>query len=303
MRSGPILPPRVPAPSPASRTGGRGSALILIVIVVALLGAPACATTTTAYSIPRGAPEVRSAAALIQDDHGRVLFQKNADQQRPIASITKLMTAMVVLDTRVALQTPIGITDEDRDRLRHSRSRLIIGEAVLPRYHLMNLALMSSDNRAASALSRTTLHGGTPNFVAAMNGKARKLGMTQTTFADASGLDGGNRSTARDLARMVRAAAEYPLIREASTRSELQVAPVTSRPPLDYRNTNPLVRDARWDVEVSKTGFINEAGYCLVMQAWIGERRLSMIFLGADARLTPVGDANRVRTWLLGPEM
>jgi D-alanyl-D-alanine endopeptidase (penicillin-binding protein 7) len=245
-------------------------------------------------------PQIRSASALIVDELGNRVYAKNSREVKPIASITKLMTAMVVLDAAVPLEAPITITEQDRDQLRNSRSRLRIDQATLSRHDLLMVMLMSSDNRAAAAFARTTFQGGTPQFIAAMNRKADALGMRDTRFADSSGLDSRNRSTAEDLIRLVRAAARYPLIREATSTGELTVYPFPDHSPLAYRNTNPLVRHPAWHVELSKTGYINESGHCLVMQTEIGGRRLSIVFLGAVGKLTPVGDSNRLRTWLVG---
>ncbi len=251
-------------------------------------------------------PDVRSASVLVIDELGNRLYGKNTRQPRPIASITKLMTAMVVLDAGLPLDDLIAITEQDRDRLRHSRSRLRIGEAALSRKDMLTVALMSSDNRAAAALGRTTFAGGTPVFVDAMNRKAAALKMWDSRFADASGLDAGNQSTAEDLARMVEAAGRYPLIRAITSTGETTMQPFTERGPLPYRNTNPLVRNAEWEVEVSKTGYINEAGRCLVMQTLIGGYRLRIVLLGASGKYTPFADARRLRDWLragpLNPE-
>lgn len=244
--------------------------------------------------------QLKSASVLVMDTQGHTIYARNPRRVQPIASITKLMTAMVVLDSGVALETRIRIIEADRDRLRNSRSRLIIGEAELPRSELLRLALMSSDNRAAAALARTTFPGGTPAFVEAMNRKARALGMSSTQFADSSGLDAANRSNAEDLITLVRAAARYSFIHKATTTGEHEAHPFATRPPLQYRNTNPLVRNPDWDVELSKTGYINESGRCLVMQARIDGVRLRMVFLNSIGRLTPIGDANRLRTWLTG---
>lgn len=266
-------------------------------------------TPTRTWSLREGAAEwrhldraalnIQSASALVVDERGNVLYAKNPRTLRPIASVTKLMTAMVVLDTGVPLDTPIRITAEDLDRLKNSRSRLRVNESVLSRRELIMVALMSSDNRAAHALGRTTFRGGTPEFIRAMNRKARALGMLNTQFVDASGLDPRNRSTAEDLVKMVRAAANYPLIRETTSRPEMTLRPFADGTVLHYRNTNPLVRSPEWTVEVSKTGFINEAGRCLAMQARIGDRRFYMVFLGGVGQLTPMGDSNRVREWIL----
>jgi D-alanyl-D-alanine endopeptidase (penicillin-binding protein 7) len=233
------------------------------------------------------------------DESGRPLYAKHTREQKPIASITKLMTAMVVLDSGASLKEPITILESDRDQLRHSRSRLRIDRAAtLPRDEMLAVALMSSDNRAASALGRTALAGGKPEFVEAMNRKAQSLGMTDTHFADPTGLDGGNRSTAADLVKMVRAAVQYPLIRSITSRAEMVVRPYGDEAAVEYRNTNPLVKDPNWQVELSKTGFVNEAGHCLVMRAVIGGQRLDIVLLDSAGKRTPMGDSIRLRKWL-----
>ncbi|MGB5831473.1 MAG: serine hydrolase [Thiohalocapsa sp.] len=243
-------------------------------------------------------PDIRSGSALVIDHYGNRVYGKNTTKVRPIASITKLMTAMVVLDAQVPLDDRITITEQDRDRLRWSRSRLRIGEAILSRRDMLRVALMSSDNRAAAALGRTTFAGGTADFVASMNEKAVALGMRDTHFADASGLNVGNQSTAEDLIRLVHASSQYPFIREVTSTGEFTAHPFDKRGSLQYRNTNPLVRDPRWDVELSKTGYINEAGRCLVMQAVVAGRRLYIVLLNGQGKMTPVGDSNRLRDWL-----
>jgi len=247
----------------------------------------------------RAALNLHSVSAMIVDERGNVLYSKNARAVRPIASITKLMTAMVVLDTGVSLKTPIRIVEDDRDRLKNSRSRLRINDTVLSRREMIMVAIMSSDNRAAHALGRTTFRGGTPEFIQAMNRKARALGMRNTRFVDSSGLDPRNQSTAEDLVKMVRAASNYPLLHEITALGQMTLRPFSDGTALQYRNTNPLVRSPEWTVEVSKTGFINEAGRCLVMRARIDNRSLYMVFLGSDGKLSTVGDSNRVRDWIL----
>lgn len=248
-------------------------------------------------------PEVRADAALVVDESGRVLYAKHTRTPKPIASITKLMTAMVVLDSGVPLDEPITIVEADRDTIRNSHSRLRIDRgATLSRREMLAVALMSSDNRAASALGRTAFRGGKPTFVTAMNRKAAALGMGETHFADPTGLDGGNQSTAQDLLLLVRAAARYPLISAVTSRERMTVWPYgdTGNPAaaLEYRNTNPLVGNPEWDVEISKTGYINEAGRCLVMRAVAAGRRLDIVLLDAAGKRTPVGDSNRLRKWL-----
>lgn len=243
--------------------------------------------------------QLHSSSALIVDEYGNRLYSKNAEQVKPIASITKLMTAMVVLDAGVPLQTRIKIIESDVDRLRNSRSRLRVNEAILSRGEMVRVSVMSSDNRAAHALARTTFRGGTPAFIDAMNRKAKSLGMVNTYFADSSGLNGNNRSNAEDLVKLVKAAATYPLIRETSGQSEMTLRPFTDGTPLLYRNSNPLVKSPDWQLDVSKTGFINEAGYCLAMQTRVDNRRFIMIFLDSPASWARVSDSSQVRNWLL----
>ncbi|MCX5857893.1 MAG: D-alanyl-D-alanine endopeptidase [Deltaproteobacteria bacterium] len=240
---------------------------------------------------------LHSASALVEDQRtGECLVQKQAEAVLPIASITKLMTAMVVLDARPDLQESITITAQDVDTLRHSRSRLPVGMR-LTREEALLLALMASENRAAYALGRT-YPGGLGAFVAAMNTKAQSLGLTKTSFKDTAGLSSGNVSSARDLARMVNAAYQYPLIREFSTREKAAIH--TGRRNLAFRNTNRLIRSPRWQIGLSKTGFIDEAGRCLVMQAQVARRPVLIVLLDAQGKLTRFGDANRIKQWMEG---
>jgi len=241
-------------------------------------------------------PELRSRAFMVVDQlSGRVLLSRKANEVTPIASLTKLMTAMVVLDRQQSLKDIISIDDQDVDTLRHSRSRLSVGTR-LTREEALRLALMSSENRAASALARH-YPGGNRAFVKAMNAKARLLGLGNTYFAESTGLSAGNVSTARDLARMVLAASRYPLIREFSTGTEytVDVANGSSR---EFRNTNGLVRDPDWQIGLSKTGYIKEAGRCLVMQAWLKGRPLLVVLLDSTGKYTRTADARRLRKWL-----
>jgi D-alanyl-D-alanine endopeptidase (penicillin-binding protein 7) len=238
---------------------------------------------------------VQSGAALvIEQGGGDPLFQKNANLVVPIASITKVMTAMVVLDSAPNLQAPITVSDDDVDYLRGSRSRLQVG-SVVTRETALLLALMSSENRAANALARH-YPGGMPAFLAAMNRKAQSLGMVNTRFEDPTGLTSNNVSTAYDLAKMVGAAHRYPLIREFSTTSDAKVE-VSGRE-LDYRNTNQLVKSSTWDIGLSKTGYIHEAGKCLVMQARVADKPVVIVLLDSSGKLTRVGDANRIKRWM-----
>ena len=238
---------------------------------------------------------LRSAVVLVQDAaSGETLIAKNQGTILPIASITKLMTAIVILDAGVNLEQRVAISGEDQDMVKGTRSRLRPG-TVLTRDELLLLALMSSENRAAFSLART-YPGGTVPFVAAMNAKAQALGMTDTHFTDPTGLSSANVSTAQDLARLVRAAHEYPLIREYSTRDSATIQALGRK--LGFRNTNGLVRSAHWEIGLSKTGYISEAGRCLVMRVRMASRELVVVLLDSWGRLSRIGDANRIRKWL-----
>jgi D-alanyl-D-alanine endopeptidase (penicillin-binding protein 7) len=243
---------------------------------------------------PRDQIALQSGAALVVDQSGAVIYQKNADVVAPIASITKLMTAMVVLDATPDLQETISISEEDIDTLRGSRSRLAPG-ASMNRETALLLALMSSENRAAHALARH-YPGGLPAFIVAMNRKAAALGMKQTHFSDPTGLTSENVSTARDLSRMVEAAARYPLIREFSTTAH--ASPDVSGRSLVYNNTNQLVKSNSWEINLSKTGYIQEAGKCLVMQARVADKPVVIVLLDSVGKLTRIGDANRIKRWM-----
>ena len=240
--------------------------------------------------------DVRSTAALVIDRaDGRTLYAKNVDAVVPIASITKLMTAMVVLDAQLDLREGIAISDEDIDTLKHTGSRLRIG-TELERDELLRLALMASENRAASALGRS-YPGGIHAFVAAMNQKAMNLGMARTRFVDSSGLSSDNVSTAEDLAKMVTAAHRYPLIQEYTTSTGHAVRTGNGRM-LAFRNTNGLVKDTAWHIDVSKTGYISEAGRCVVMQARIASKPVIIVLLDSWGKYTRIADANRIKRWV-----
>lgn len=242
------------------------------------------------------APKLKSSVALIYDEQDqRILYSKNADAIVPIASITKLMTAMVLLDARLPLEEEIRINVEDMDTLKGTTSRIRMGMS-LTRGELLKLALMASENRAAAALART-FPGGVESAVAQMNAKARELGMVDTYFRDATGLNSGNVSTARDLVKMMVAAQSYELIHRFTT-SFSHLVEVDGSRSMRFSNTNPLVRSASWDIGVSKTGYISEAGRCLVMAAKVAERPVIIVLLDSWGKKTRVGDANRVRQWL-----
>jgi D-alanyl-D-alanine endopeptidase (penicillin-binding protein 7) len=274
-----------------------GIARAISCTLLSLLFATGALCANPKFAELEGNPNLRSASALVLDAQGNVIYEKDVDTVRPIASITKLMTAMVILDSGVDLDEKITITKEDRDLIRLTGSRLEYG-ATLTRREMILLAIMSSENRAATALGRS-YPGGMENFVAHMNRKARGLGMENSRFADPAGLKSENVSTASDLARMVAAADTYPLIRQASTTTRMDVYPYRGRGNLTYGNTNRLLKNKNWDIELSKTGYINEAGRCLVMQANIEGEDVSIVLLNSFGKLTPFGDSNRLRKWML----
>jgi len=238
---------------------------------------------------------LRSSVAYVVDQNTHeALFDKNSQAVVPIASISKLMTAMVVLDSKAALNEQIEVTDEDRDTVKNTGSRLSVG-SVLSREDMLHIALMASENRAAAALSRY-YPGGRPAFIAAMNHKAQELGMADTHFLSPSGLTSENVSTGRDLVKMVNAAYQYPLIREFSTDESYDV--FTGRKTIHYGTTNALVRGHKWDIGLQKTGFINEAGECMVMQTTIQNRPIVIVLLDSAGKYSRFGDAQRIRTWI-----
>lgn len=238
---------------------------------------------------------LQSSAVVVQDQaSGALLFEKNANAVVPIASITKLMTAMVALDARLGLSEMLTIDEDDVDTLKGTHSRLRVGTR-LTREEMLRLALMSSENRAASALARH-YPGGRTAFIAAMNAKTRELGLTDTHFKDSTGLTAANVSSARDLVKLVDAAHQYPLIREFSTTPEYHVT-IAGRPQV-FRNTNALVKSSTWDIGLSKTGFISEAGKCLVMQAWLNNKPVIIVLLDSWGKLTRIADANRIKRWI-----
>ncbi len=241
--------------------------------------------------------QLASAKALvINQNTGEIIYAKNTNAPTPIASITKLMTAMVMLDAQLSLDDMLVVTDEDVDYLKRTSSRLKVG-ATLSRSDMLQLALMASENRAASAISRH-YPGGRYAFVKAMNVKAIGIGMINTQFVDPTGLDSNNMSTAEDLAKMVQAAYQYPEIRLASTSPSHEVYMNGYANAVNFNNTNGLVRGGQWQIGLSKTGFINEAGRCLVMQAQIAGEPMIIVLLDSSGKMTRIGDANRVRKWV-----
>ena len=270
----------------------RIRAAALVVGLMGMLGLPAVSAAPNPAKL-----EVRSSSALVVDvKTGKTLYQNNATKVRPIASLTKLMTALVVLDAKQNLNQTITVDKNDLDRVKHTHSRIRMGTKVTRR-DALHLALMSSENRMASALARH-YPGGRSAFVRAMNNKARQLGMRNTHFYDSTGLSTRNVSTAQDLGKLAAAAYRQPLIRQFTQDENREMrfsAPAYS---LMFNNTNPLVKNPDWDVRLSKTGFTDEAGRCLVMRAKPDSRELAIVLLNSVGKRTPIGDANRIRKWL-----
>ena len=239
--------------------------------------------------------DLRSSVALVidQDTH-EVLLRKNDHAVLPIASLTKLMTGLVISDANLSPHEMITITQEDVDTEKGSTSRLAVG-SVLSRGDLLHLALMSSENRAAHALGRT-YPSGLSGFVKAMNDRAQTLGMGSTHFVEPTGLSSKNQSSASDLAVLVGAAYNVPVLREFSTSPGREVA--VGRRTLQYNTTNRLVKSPNWDIGLQKTGYISEAGQCLVMQTKVSGRKLIMVFLDSAGKLSRIADAERVRRWV-----
>jgi D-alanyl-D-alanine endopeptidase (penicillin-binding protein 7) len=269
---------------------------MLLLAVVLTLSLPLLAQASHFANL-EGSPGLRSASAMVISDDGNVIYGKDIDTVRPIASITKIMTAMVIIDSGLDLDEKITVTKADRDLVQLTGSRLEYG-ASLPRSKMVLLAIMASENRAATVLGRT-FPGGMTAFVTQMNQKAAQLGMINSNFADPAGLSVENKSSARDLIKMVMAAQGYALIRQASTTTYLEVRPYAKRGPLVYGNTNRLLKNKTWDIALSKTGYIMEAGRCLVMQANIEGEIISIVLLNSYGKLTPFGDSNRLRKWML----
>ncbi len=268
-------------------------------VSVALIASSASQAATSRFKELKGNPSLQSASALVMDDQGNMIYGKDLDTIRPIASITKLMTAMVVIDGGQDLDEKLTITNDDRDSIKATGSRLAYG-AKLSRKELLMLAVMSSENRAAAALGRNW-PGGTASFIKQMNLKAAELGMSNSRFTDPAGLHPGNEATARDLGKMVAAAQNYALISQASTTQSQEFRPFADRGPLTYVNTNRLLKNSNWEISLSKTGYLNESGRCLVMHAKIAGEAVYIVLLNSYGKLTPFGDSNRLRKWLLAP--
>lgn len=270
----------------------RIRAVALVVGLMGVLGLPAANAAPNPNKL-----EIRSSSALVLDvNTGKTLYQKNATKVRPIASLTKLMTALVVLDAKQNLNQTITIDKNDLDTVKHTHSRIRMGTKVTRR-DALHLALMSSENRMASALARH-YPGGRSAFVRAMNNKARQLGMRNTHFYDSTGLSTRNVSTAQDLGKLAAAAYRQPLIRQFTQDENREMRFNTPAYSLMFNNTNPLVKNPDWDVRLSKTGFTDEAGRCLVMRAKPDSKELAIVLLNSVGKRTPIGDANRIRKWL-----
>jgi D-alanyl-D-alanine endopeptidase (penicillin-binding protein 7) len=269
----------------------------LLIVFACILGPLTATTVAAAPFLDPGKLRLASANVLVLDaQDGRRMYAKAADEVTPIASLTKLMTAMVVLDANLSLEEPVAVDMDDFDYLKGSHSRLRMG-ATLSRDEMLRLALMSSENRAASSLARH-YPGGILAFVVAMNAKAAELGMTRTRFEDPTGLSPNNVSTANDLALMVAAAAHYPLIRAYTTTPEHFVEVQPTGQTLGFNNSNALVRNIAWDIQLQKTGYIREAGRCVVMLATIASRPMVIVLLDSLGKYTRLGDAQRVKHWL-----
>ena len=243
----------------------------------------------------RDVPNLSSAAFVVANHRtGEVISERNGNRVMPIASLTKLMTALVVLDANLRLNEMLTVTNADIDRIKGTGSRLAIGSR-LSRAEMLHIALMSSENRAASALARH-YPGGQRAFVEAMNAKARMLGMWNTRYADSTGLNPRNVSTAQDLAKLAAAAASYPLIRQYSTDEQSYVR--TNKRQLHDLNSNRLIREGQWEFTLSKTGYIREAGRCLVLGTKVNREPVIMVLLNAETTNDRVADAKRIKTWL-----
>lgn len=250
---------------------------------------------TNTQAITGGLILSSQSALVVNNKTGQILYQKNADRIMPIASISKLMSAMVVLDANLDMNETVTITPDEIDRLKGTGSRLAIGTA-LTRKELLHLSLMSSENRATHALGRT-YPGGMGAFVAAMNRKAQSLGMYSSRFYEPTGLNFQNVSTAKDLSLMVNAAAQYPQIRTNSTSNYASVQ--TQNGQQNYKNSNALVREGMWNIELQKTGYIREAGRSMVVKANIQNQPVTIVLLNSPTSATRVNDARKIESWML----
>lgn len=270
--------------------GGKNQSVVQAVVPAT----PSFGQIAGLHAAPDSLDLKSSVALVIDQDTREVLFSKNDHAVLPIASLTKLMTGVIISSARLPMDEMITVAQDDVDTEKHSRSRLRVG-ATLTRGELLHLALMSSENRAAHALGRT-YPGGLAVFVGLMNDKAKMLGMRDTRYVEPTGLSSDNQSSAQDLATLVIAAHGDPTLRELTTSTGFQVE--VGRRTLKYNNTNRLVKNPAWEIGLQKTGYISEAGQCLVMQARIAGRKLIMVFLDSAGKLSRLGDAERVRRWV-----
>ncbi len=281
---------------------------ILSLFVLLCWTAAAFATPPASYVTAKDIREhgharlkLRSHVALLYDARdNEVLFERNAEQVMPVASLSKLMTAMVILDANLSMDEVITISKADKDRIRYSKSRLREG-MQFSRKDLLLIALVASENRAALALART-YPGGTTEFVKAMNSKAQTLGLTKTHFSDPAGLHNDNVSTANELMHIVSAAGKYPLISDFTTQTRDSITNLHNGRAVRFGNTNRLVKYDSWPITLSKTGFTKEAGNCLVMQTEINSRPVIIVLLDSWGKLSKYGDSNRIKDWLLRTE-
>lgn len=281
------------------RVHGRRKVVYQRVSAAPIAFAPAISSAgdQAGLNLTRDPLDLKSSVALVMDQsNSEVLFEKNSKVALPIASITKLMTGLIVVEAHQDMDELLEVTTDDIDKEKNSSSRLRVG-AQLTRANMLHIALMSSENRAASALGRN-YPGGLPAFVAAMNAKAKALGMNDTHYVDSNGLSSRNIASARDLAKLVVAAYTHPILREYSTDTKYVVD--TGGHMLQYANTNHLVANPEWEIGLQKTGYISEAGRCLVMQAKIAGRAIVMVFLDSKGKQSRLADAGRIRKWLAG---
>ena len=275
------------------RSGLKHTSMKLL-LGISLLGSLSIASAASKHA-ELTEPDLKSGSVLVLDESSAaVLLSQNANVAAPIASITKLMTALVVLDAKQPMDEMLEITADDKDMERHSSSRLQVGTR-LSRADLMHLALMASENRAAHALGRN-FPGGLPAVVKAMNLKAQALGMTQAHFVEPTGLSSDNVASPHDLAKLVVAASHHPTIREYSTDHKYAVT--VRKRTMEFHNTDNLVAKSDWNIIVQKTGYIEEAGRCLVMKAVIAGRSVVIVLLDSYGKYTRVADAKRIKVWM-----
>lgn len=276
---------------------------VLLVCSSLLIAAPThsadSATATPKATVKKTVKKQELAAnsALVIDlKTNEVIYSSNPDAVRPIASVTKLMTAIVTLDAKLPMDTKLPITIKEAKEMKGIHSRVRIGSEI-SRKDMLLLTLMSSENRAAASLAHH-YPGGYKAFIKAMNNKAKALGMKNTRFVEPTGLSEKNVSSARDLVLLLKASKKYPMLGQLSATEKKTVTFAKPRYSLDFRNTNRLVFNDNWKIDLTKTGFTNAAGHCLVMRTQMGKRQVAFVVLDTKGKLSPVGDANRLRTWL-----